>query len=659
MNNLAPSDQLLERVDSFDFLSVDIFDTLLFRHCKSPVDLFEFMADHPEVLLATQHFKDYRTGAEAMAREDASAQRIEDVTLDQIYACFAQLTNCTKNQADKIKQLELRTERDLLHVTSLGRKLLTRIQDSKSRWVITSDMYLPKDELEDLLTQKGITGWERVFVSGEQGKTKHTGSLFDDVAAHFDVPRNQILHIGDNRHADGKMATQAGFISHVLLASKDLPTRSPKPRRHTSLLNGTQPISQIFTANYLETHHYDSENVDFRKLSDDQYLEAFGALMIAPLITSLLIWIKREMDKQGISRLAFLARDGMFPKAVFDLLWPQGYETQYVAASRRLLTLPFTELDPDTIAGMLHATLEGSQTLDAFLGKISAGPLLKSLFTDAGLSGTDELTKERRRTILNLLRENPDAFYQSFAHEKEVLSDYYRSVFPEGTHTAIFDVGWRGSLQRSIDEIIGKDAHVLGLYFGTSAQAASILRRNGLEYESFAASNGLPLFMYPWVEDFRDIVEFFFSADHGSVLGLQEKPQGEIAWKTSDVSKAEAENLQRAKKIQDGALCAIKSVTSAIPIDVLAKYADPRDEKDLRQFLSKPHRHDAARFNKVRIFSGVGDTTGESLTRVGERKSHYRNAKGSRWRAGYVAQLNPIAFAWVKLQFRKRKRIRL
>ena len=655
----SSSEEVLNRIDDYDFLSLDIFDTLLFRHCKSPIDVFAFMSERSHTRQVTEFFQDYRVAAENLARDDAKDKNLEDVSLEEIYLCFQQLTNCTDAQAEQIKQLELETEMDLLHATSFGRKLVEKLQSTEKRFVITSDMYLPQDYLERVLQAKGITGWERVFVSNEQGRTKHTGRLFEDVAAFFGVSKDKVLHIGDNRHADGTMAADAGMQSRVVMASKDLPSRSPKPKRHSKLLTGTRPISQIFVANYLESHHYDTEKLDFSTLSEDQYFEAFGAVMVAPLITSMLIWMKQEMDKRSISRIAFLARDGMFPKEAFELLWPEKHETQYVAASRRLLTLPFTVLDSDTIGGMLHATLEGSGTLGDFLAKISGGTKLVELFSKQNIAINEQLSRKERKKILSVLRDNSEVLFDSFEHERTVLKRYYRSAFPAGTKTAVFDVGWRGSLQRSICEIVGDEAEILGLYFGTGRAATTILRRRGLEYESFAPSNGLPNTLEPWVEDFRDIVEFFCSADHGSVLRIIEDETGKLSWDCADVSDLEAASQRRAKKIQSAALCAMKSILEAMPVETLAKYTSPKDEQDMRQFLSNPHRQDALRFKDVRVFAGIGDTTGESLTRIGESGTHYRNAKNSRWRAAYAAHLNPLSYSFLRFVLRKRKKIKL
>ncbi len=647
------------KISSFDFLSIDIFDTLLFRHCRSPIDAFGFMQQHKHVTEVTEFFVDFRVAAERLAREDGAAKGEEDVSLDEIYGCFKELTNCTTEQAEAIKAVELQTELDILSPTTFGQNLINHVRQAGKRFIITSDMYLPQSFLEDLLRAKGITGYERVLVSNEQGRTKHMGSLFQDVIDHFEVESDKILHIGDNKFADGKMAAAAGLQTYVVPASKDLPARSPKPKRHSHLLAGQMPISQVFIANYLETHHYDARTLDFRKLSDDEYFEAFGAVILAPIITSLMIWMKRHMDRRGIERIVFLARDGYFPKAVFELLWPAGIETSYIAASRRLLTLPFTLLDPDTIHGMFDSTLKGSATLNEFLSKIAAGAQLIALYDESSIKLSDTLNRKKRRAVMKVLKDNPKVVYESFAEERTTLTKYYRKAFPANSRSAIFDVGWRGSLQRSINQITEDNARISGFYFGTSSTAANILRRQGADYECYTSENGLPKHKLPWAEDFRDIVEFLCSADHGSVMRVTENADGEMIWEMSDVSTLERASLDLAAKVQKGAFAAIESVLKTLPVEVLEKYTSRDDERDVRNFLAKPHREDARRFKNVRIFAGVGDTSGESLTRIGDKKSHYYNAKNSRWRAAYAASLNGFTRAWLRLLLRKRKKIRL
>ena len=118
--NVSSGDEVFEKIKNYEFLSVDIFDTVLFRHCTSPIDAFDFMSTHESVRRVTEYFKDYRVAAENLAREDAEENDREDVSLEEIYSCFQQLTNCGHEQAEQIRQLELATEIDLLHMSNFG-----------------------------------------------------------------------------------------------------------------------------------------------------------------------------------------------------------------------------------------------------------------------------------------------------------------------------------------------------------------------------------------------------------------------------------------------------------------------------------------------------------------------------------------------------------
>lgn len=652
------TDHITPGIQNHKLFSVDIFDTLLRRASRTPIDAFTFMANEDCVQDVTGYFLDNRVAAENLARQDAADAGAEDVTLEQIYTCFAQITKCTPDQANAIKALELETELDLLQPTPFAKAFLAHVRETGKRYILASDMYLPSSALEHILNSKGISGWERLLVSGEIGRTKHTGTLFDDVVDHYGVPKGQILHIGDNPHADVAMAQKAGLSAHQVYASKDIPGRSPKQRKQSALLNGYKPMSQIFASDYFERNLDGKEGIDFRTLSDEDYLKTFGAIIVAPVMTSFLIWMKNHMDEKGINRIKFLARDGMFPKAAFDRLFPDRFDTEYIAASRRVLTIPFTVMKPGTIEGMFGATLAGCDTLEEFLNNIAAGPELVAYLEKNTVARATPLSKKDRKAILAALAADPEFLTGTFAAERDAITAYFRKAFPKGQTTALFDVGWRGSLQNAISEIVDPGAQINGFYFGTGWSAIEILQRNGHSYESYACSNGVPGFKSHRIEGFRDLIEFLCSADHGSVLRITQNDD-EFDWGMAPLTKLEADNVKTAGLIQQGALEAITSVLTHMPVEILEKYASPDDVEDFWLFMERPHRHDALRFRDIRIFAGVGDTTGESLTQIGARRSHYQNVKVSRWRQAYGATLGKFTKARVNLHLKLRKRQKL
>jgi len=381
------------------------------------------------------------------------------------------------------------------------------------------------------------------------------------------VPAKKILHIGDNKHADGRRSKEAGLTPLVIRASKDLASRSPKPRKHTHLMQGWRPLSQVFISKFLEDNYSDAETLDFRTLTDDAFYEAFGALIVAPCITSFMIWMKQHLDRQDIKR--------MFPKAAFEALYPEGFDVNYIAASRRVLTIPFSEMEPGTIEGMFYTTVQGCETVEAFLKCIAGSDALASYIQKSGLTLDEPLTRETRKSLLTHLADDPAFLMSTFESECDAIEDYYRQAFPAGQTTALFDVGWRGSLQNAISKIIDPSAKMAGFYFGTGWSAINMLQRNGHVYESYACSNGAPAFKSERIEAFRDLIEFLCSADHGSVLRILKSQDGTFEWDKAEIGALERNTLEIAAKIQKGALDAIGALTKVMPVQKLEDYAHP------------------------------------------------------------------------------------
>ena len=67
-------------------------------------------------------------------------------------------------------------------------------------------MYLPFVFIEKLLRKNSYTEYSKLYVSSENRKTKHYGSIFNFVAKELNISPKQFLHIGDNYYSDYKQA---------------------------------------------------------------------------------------------------------------------------------------------------------------------------------------------------------------------------------------------------------------------------------------------------------------------------------------------------------------------------------------------------------------------------------------------------------------------
>ena len=193
----------LDAIRRHSVISFDIFDTLLIRKTLYPRDVFALT----ERKAAAAGYR-----AEGFA---AARARVEDgsplCTLDHFYEELADLFSWDPETEDAIKRLELDTERTVTEARCAVVWLLEFALQEGKHVVLTSDMYLPETELRKLLEEKGVLGFEKIFVSCDCRKTKRDG-LYTEVAE-YGAGMGTVLHIGDDPEADGAAPKTAGIDS--------------------------------------------------------------------------------------------------------------------------------------------------------------------------------------------------------------------------------------------------------------------------------------------------------------------------------------------------------------------------------------------------------------------------------------------------------------
>jgi len=187
-----------ELINEHEIISFDIFDTLLVRPYKKPTDLFWDLEKREKAV----GFAQERIDAEKRTREKYFAK--EDITFEQIYEEIA-----LKYQYLQDKEMAL--EREVLECNKQICALYKHLQKEGKRIIITSDMYLSKAFLEKILEEKGIQGYEELFVSSETMKTKASGNMYKFICKSLHVKPGEILHIGDDLYSDGNALRKGGM----------------------------------------------------------------------------------------------------------------------------------------------------------------------------------------------------------------------------------------------------------------------------------------------------------------------------------------------------------------------------------------------------------------------------------------------------------------
>lgn len=198
----------------YDTISFDIFDTLVEREVCRPSDIFRIAGR--EVLGAEQEdtFCRKRIIAEQIARE---RKENHEVVLDNIYE---ELLEEYGSKCSVLKDAEIDLEIRLCHKKKAIFPFYRACIAKGKRIFLVSDMYLPSEIIRSMLNKCGIDQYNALYVSGEYGRNKISGELFQVLLRDNQIEGSQMIHIGDSIKADFVGAHKAG-IKAVLVGRKN------------------------------------------------------------------------------------------------------------------------------------------------------------------------------------------------------------------------------------------------------------------------------------------------------------------------------------------------------------------------------------------------------------------------------------------------------
>lgn len=302
-------------------LSLDCFDTLLWRKSITPTDVF-FDLQHQPTFKELGFTAIMRVNAEATARKlKIIQQQKSEVTLDEIYLEY--FPELTREQLNALANEELNVESDYCFAFPPILDLIRTAHAQKIKIIIVSDTYFKREQLTALLTRTlpldVMEAISDIYCSCELGKSKSAG-LFKEILLKLNKPVTEILHIGDNEKAD--------FIAPQKLKIHALHFRQhPEPIHDLIRLQGTAfnlldpsvrftrpcnfPLRTVFAATSLDVNNP---------------AQLLGYTVMGPLMFSFAHFIEEEIDAQlqlgKKVKVAFLMRDAYLPslacKALHD-----------------------------------------------------------------------------------------------------------------------------------------------------------------------------------------------------------------------------------------------------------------------------------------------------------------------------------------------------
>lgn len=513
-----------------DYISFDVFDTLVVRPFYKPTDLF-FLLDKAYEKLQTSNvsFHTIRTEGEAGARHHYYLiTGKEDITLRDIYAYINDTYGIPAEVCIHMMEEEIKLELKFLSNRNTGKELYETALLSGKQIIILSDMYLDGTVIGQILKENGYRKPDRIFVSSEAGRLKRTGSLFEFVKAELQVTGDRILHIGDNYECDIVKAGIHGLATIYFPKALDVfenRVNGFKTNNCSTIAvkaGGAVTDNDVFTKKtgygtmiaMVANEYFDNPFRAFHPISDFNADPWFvGYYTLGMHVMGITRWLHELLRKNDRNRLCFMARDGYLVKKAFDLYngsLKLGYTTDYIYASRKsmlpamlrnqtdFLVLPivYRQYNPDLILKTLSFCLK--EPMEEAL-KVCAG----SFDVNRKFADTYEFQKFMVFFYHNL--------YSPEKHrDARVLIEKYFSCITDEDY--IYDTGYSASIHKAVVDSTGRKAEAVFIH-GDNSKHTVMARRGDFYintfYESMPNISGL-------------IREHFFSELCGSCAGYRQ-----------------------------------------------------------------------------------------------------------------------------------------
>lgn len=569
---------LYEIAKDYEYITFDIFDTLVKRDVPVPTDIFKLMANK----YGLKDFYRKRILAEEEARKSTVNK---EITINDIYKRIPEFSEY-ENIEKKVEINECNCNKEIIEFYNWAVK-------HKKVYLIT-DMYLDRKTIENILNKSQITNYNGLIISNEENFVKSDGSLFHFFLNKYNINSNQVLHIGNSFKAD-----YIGAKKEHIHAIK-IPTYiNRKMHEYKNNINANKEAFKFLNA-FINNHTY----------SKNKY-EQFGYECFGPLLYGFVQWIAKDMEKRDIEQVLFMSRDGFIMKKVYDSLGlNKKIPSFYFEASRRSLRVPnYNE-------SMIYSQMVNSLTVPNLTN-------LYQVFDSWGLDANNyknvikkvglNINQEFKRSELK----QEERFEQLYAyikgdifknaHEELKNLNKYLSNINFEKKVAIIDIGWGGSMQHFLSETLHKmdiSPQITGYYIGLTKKSRENLGKENLSGYGYVFdrlhSNGSDL-----ERPFVGLFETLFLEQAGSVkryVGENDKVIAERYPYEYKVNGKYTSEVYAVKKIQDGALKFAKEFDNSITADWY-KYSSIVMFSNLYQVGVYPTLSDVGLFGKFNFFN--------------------------------------------------------
>jgi predicted HAD superfamily hydrolase len=476
MSAVSPDRRLQPAVDMIKsgrvkVLSIDVFDTLLWRKVPEPEDAFLMLGrrlkDAGRLAANTSiiQFAELRRFAQTRARE--KKQKItgyREITLRDIYAELPAFIFAPGFDAAKALTVELELEASLMVLDGEVAALAVDAAAKGVNVILVSDTYFSSPELSVFLAKAGLSNQKhitRIVASNEAGKPKWR-DLFDVLLPQLGIVASDMLHIGDTMDADITPCRRLG----IPCLHYDKWGFSPRVKSHEfppAMPDRAQLLGASGDFGLTGLRSRLAYRAPAALSPDLQFFWSYGASVMAPLFAGFARWIVQSAKDADADAVYGLMREGRFLKRVVDLTAGQlGVATNFqeLWLSRRAVIRAGLYADEADLIGEYVLAAPGQST-DEILGHIgltradlaAISPDLEKF--DAGQA--DAFVK-----MISAILMNPALKQKIEAHSASLRPGLLKGLskvipFTKSPRIMLVDLGYTATIQAVLQRILTRE----------------------------------------------------------------------------------------------------------------------------------------------------------------------------------------------------------
>ncbi|MBX7199651.1 MAG: HAD family hydrolase [Rhodospirillaceae bacterium] len=489
----AAADSL--RKGSLKVLSIDIFDTLLWRRVPEPADVFLMLGGDLKAAgrlapgITAVAFAEARRAGERAAREKVQAVTgYREVKLPDIYAAMpGQLFAGSFDPA----AAEVACEQRLLTHDHALAALMDVARAAGAKAILVSDTYFTVAEIKALLAAAGMrSAFDHLYVSCETGKPKYR-DLFDVVLKDMGVAPAEMLHIGDSYEADVAPCA-ARRIGHVHYDKWHFAPRVQAKEFPADLMARDAALGGAgdFGLTGLRSRLRHRVPADVAPVFRPYW--QIGASALAAPFTAFARWVVGEAT--GAERVFGLMREGRFLGEVVTataMALGVSLKTEELWLSRRAVIGAALYPDDLSLLGDFIMLASGANAAEV-LDRIGLAP--------ADVPGLDFARDGALPALVQAIARRPalrdKVLAVSARHRRNLLAGLGKQInLAKPQRISVMDLGYAATIQAVLARILAREGSpvtVQGLYFALNDTGLA-RRSGGLAVKSFLGDQGLPV----------------------------------------------------------------------------------------------------------------------------------------------------------------------